>query len=76
VGYTRCQSCGRYLQDGGRYCSEACAQRFASCATCGDYFPLGSGYSERYCSADCAVQYRTVRSDGWIPAATFAEGTS
>jgi len=73
VGYTRCHTCGLYMPAAGKFCSDACAQRFASCETCGGYFPQGHGYSDRFCSPDCAVQYRTVRSGDWQPAGTLAE---
>jgi predicted nucleic acid-binding Zn ribbon protein len=62
VSYRRCQTCGRYMQSAAKFCSDECAVRFAACETCGNYFPQGHGYSDRYCSADCAVQYKTNRS--------------
>jgi predicted nucleic acid-binding Zn ribbon protein len=74
MGYTRCHTCGRYLPSEAKFCGETCAQRFLPCQTCGGYFPEGQGYSDRYCSPDCAVQYRTIRPNDWRPAGTLAEG--
>ena len=71
VQFIRCRTCGRYLQAGAaveeRYCSQECAEKYASCRNCGRYFRAGSGHGEWYCSKECAQQYRLQRSEGARP---------
>jgi hypothetical protein len=64
-----------HLMESGGYCSPLCALSFGQCITCGRHVPREALKESHFCSPECAVQYRFLKTLGPRPVIIASDQT-